>query len=295
MVNRTESAAADLGCSLGETGGADSVRSAIGWDERRLTSLARTIEREIIPRLVLAHRSPTASLPTLSDTLGKAPTAQDVLDFTHVVLRHGADEIAAFVDRVRAQGVSLESVFLQLLAPAARRLGELWTEDRCDFTQVTLGLWRLQCVLHDLSPAFECMATGNIGERRILLATMPGEQHSFGLDIVSEFFRRAQWDVLEGPAATAADLVGLVSREWFSLVGVSMCAERHVDALHSLVEELRRASLNQAVGIIVGGVIFNEHPELVKTVGADASAPDGPSAVVLAQSLLSKQLRRDVN
>ena len=295
MANRTEPAAADLGCNLGDVSGSDSVRSALGWDEGRLSSLARTIEREIIPRLVLAHRSPTASLPTLADTLGRAPSAQDVVDFTQDVLKQGAEEIGAFIDRVRAQGVSLENVFLMLLAPAARRLGDLWTDDQCDFTQVTLGLWRLQCVLHDLSPAFESAAGGNSGERRILLATMPGEQHSFGLDMVSEFFRRAEWDVLDGPPASAADLVDLVSQEWFSLVGISMCAERHVDALRALIEELRGASRNPAIGIIVGGVVFNEHPELVKTVGADGTAPDGPSAVVMAQSLLSKQLRRDVN
>lgn len=295
MANRTDPAAAELGNIPSDSGQPEDVRSALGWDEGRLSSLAKTIEREIIPRLVLAHRSPTASLPTIADTLGRVPTEQDVVEFTEVVLKQGSDAVGAFVDRIRGQGVSLESVFLQLLAPAARRLGEMWTEDRCDFTQVTLGLWRLQCVLHDLSPAFESTAGGNSGERRILLATMPGEQHSFGVDIVAEFFRRAQWDVLEAPAATAAELVELVKRDWFGLVGVSMCAERHTDALRTLVRNLRKASKNESMGIIVGGVVFNEHPELVKTVGADGTAPDGPSAVVMAQSLLSKQLRRDVN
>jgi MerR family transcriptional regulator, light-induced transcriptional regulator len=295
MANRTEPAAADLGCNLGDTSQPDEVRSGLGWDEGRLSSLARTIEREVIPRLVLAHRSPTASLPTLTDTLGRLPSAQDVVDLTEVVLRQGADDVMAFVDRVRTQGVALESVFLHLLAPAARRLGDLWTDDRCDFTQVTLGLWRLQCVLHDLSPAFESPASGNSGERRIMLAPMPGEQHSFGLEMVAEFFRRAQWDVLDGPTPTCGELVDLVSRDWFAMVGISACAERHLEALRILIRDVRRASRNSALGIIVGGVIFNEHPELVQTVGADATAPDGPSAVVVAQSLLSKQLRRDVN
>lgn len=295
MVNRTDPAAADLSSSSSEGGQPEDVRSELGWDEGRLSSLAKTIEREIIPRLVLAHRSPTASLTSIGEARGRVPTEQEVAELTEVILNQGSDAVGAFVDRIRGQGVSLESVFLQLLAPAARRLGEMWCEDRCDFTQVTLGLWRLQCVLHDLSPAFESAAGGNSGERRILLATMPGEQHSFGLDIVAEFFRRAQWDVLEAPAATAADLVELVKRDWFGLVGLSMCAERHTDALRALLRNLRKASRNQSIGIIVGGVVFTEHHELVKTVGADGTAPDGPSAVVMAQSLLSKQLRRDVN
>ena len=49
----------------------------------------------------------------------------------------------------------LELLFLRLLAPAARRLGELWEGDLCTFTDVTIGLSHLQQVLRELSPVFE--------------------------------------------------------------------------------------------------------------------------------------------
>ena len=45
------------------------------------------------------------------------------------------------------------------------------------------------------------------------------------------------------------------------------------------------ASCNPAIGVMVGGPVFLEHPELVRRVGADASAVDAATAVLLAQRL----------
>ena len=59
-----------------------------------------------------------------------------------------------YVEALRAQGVSLESLYLDLLAGAARRLGEWWASDLCDFADVTVGVGRLQQILRELSPEF---------------------------------------------------------------------------------------------------------------------------------------------
>ena len=45
-------------------------------------------------------------------------------------------------------------------------------------------------------------------------------------------------------------------------------------------------SRNKAVSVMVGGPVFVENPEIARQVGADASAVDAPTAVLLAQVLL---------
>lgn len=72
----------------------------------------------------------------------------------------------------------VESLYLDLLAPAARHLGELWCADACDFASVTLALGRLQKVMHQLSPAFEGDVQHREHGRRALLVPVPGEQHT---------------------------------------------------------------------------------------------------------------------
>jgi MerR family transcriptional regulator, light-induced transcriptional regulator len=71
------------------------------------------------------------------------------------------------------------------------------------------------------------------------------------------------------------------------VVGLSVSCEVQLDALVSTIRLIRRASRNQAVGILVGGPVFVEHPEMVPLVGADATAVDGRQAPVQAENLLA--------
>jgi len=256
----------------------------------RVNRLLRAIETEVIPRLVLAQRSMVR--PAARTLYGvEAPSNDEISHFANLVVARDFPVAAAYVEGMRARGNSVESLFLDLLAPAARLLGEMWSADACDFTQVTVGLCRLQQVLHELSPAFQTEAQRDLAarspEHRVLLAPIPGEQHTFGLYMVSEFFRRAGWDVATGTARTGRELESMVRAESFAVIGLSMSHERYLDRLSSLIRDLRRHSRNRAVGVLVGGPLFVRNPELVALVGADATATDGREAVRQAEDLLA--------
>ena len=47
-------------------------------------------------------------------------------------------------------GLPVERVLLDLLAPSARLMGEMWTADQVSFVDVTLGLSRIQQMLRQL-------------------------------------------------------------------------------------------------------------------------------------------------
>lgn len=284
-------------------GGAPGSLPAGGWLEQltpsdqaeqataRMSWLLRTIEAEIIPRLMLAHQ--TGPFPiALDDARPPVLGHDDVVAFATLVLAQQASAAIGQVESLRAQGVALEALYLDLLAPAARYLGELWEADLCDFTQVTLGLWRLQQVMHELSPAFQNEATYAVQRRRVLLAPAPGSQHTLGLFMVAEFFRRAGWDVSAESASSAAELVAAVGAEWFDVIGLSMGSELHVGSVAAAIEALRKASRNPAVGVMVGGAVFLAEPGLVAVVGADATALDAPQAVAQAESLVAVRGKR---
>ncbi len=215
------------------------------------------------------------------------PIAAEVDELAAVVLSRDVAPAVAFVESVRLRGLSLESVFLDLLAPAARQLGEMWEEDRAGFAEVTLGLATLHQVLRELGPAFQSEAAATGRGLRVLLAPAPGEQHNFGLAIVAEFFRRAGWSVSGEAMTTRGELVRAVRRTWFAVVGLSLASEVRLEALADAIQAVRRASRNASVGIMVGGPIFIAHPELVRSVGADATAVDGRHAVLQASGLLA--------
>jgi len=252
----------------------------------KLAQLALTIETEIIPRLMLAHRTARPAVSALAPTEAR-PDAEQVAEFARLILTQDVMVSCQYVSAVRAQGASLETVFLHLLTPAARLLGDLWREDLCSFSEVTLGLSQLQQVLRVFSSAFENEVARAEHGRRVLLIPAPGEQHTFGIFMVEEFFRRAGWSVWGGHPSSGDDLVAMVRSDWFDVVGFSVSCDRSIDPLRASIREIRRVSRNRAVAVLVGGPIFLAQPDLVASVGADATAADGRQATVQAQSLIT--------
>lgn len=248
-----------------------------------LIKLARTIECEIIPRLVIAHRDQRGAARA-SET--PAHATFDVAQFAKLAL--AADGAAAdqHIEGLIASGVEIETVFLDLLAPAARHLGDRWTEDTLDFAQVMLGLGRLQQILRTLAPRFGGGVACAAPARRALLIPAIGERHCFGLVLVGEFFVRAGWDVAGGPGYAAEQSLEIVRREWFDLVGLSLGSDRGLDTLAEQIRALRRQSRNGALIVLVGGPVFLARPDEVDRVGADGTAADAREAATLANIMV---------
>jgi methanogenic corrinoid protein MtbC1 len=250
-----------------------------------LLRMARLIEGEIIPRLLLAHRSERDTTPPAVPVF----TANAPRDFAHLTLTL---EVYGLLDRIDghiARGVTIESIYLDLLAPTARVLGDFWDNDVCDFVDVTMGMWRLQQVIHELGNRAPCPSVATRADRRVLFTVAPGDQHSFGLVMIEDFFRRAGWRTWSAPDMALPDLCAFVGRQWFELVGVTVSTGEHLAALPPMLREIRRASQNPAVGIMVGGPVFADHPHLAIDAGADATAPDAPRALRVAEQLVDRR------
>jgi len=245
----------------------------------RAALLAGAVEREIVPRLLVAHRHAGAPMPAAC-----VPGATEVADLTSYVLANDIASQNDLVERLRTGGATVESLYLDLLAPAARRLGEMWEQDLCDFTEVTIGLWRLQSIVRELGRAVIVpLSQVPAPARRVL----PGEQHTFGMAVVGEFFHRDGWLVSIGLLATPGDLGSAVRHDSFDIVGISVgCGER-LEPVAAAIRAARRATCNPALRIMVGGPIFIAHPEFAPLLGADATAADGREAVLRANALLS--------
>lgn len=259
--------------------------------QERMAWLVKTIETEIIPRLMMAHQtSASASLPACEPTVALGPA--EVIAFGKIVLGSDPGAAATHVNHLREVGVPLDGLYLDLLSPTARYLGKLWEEDQCDFTAVTLGLWRLQQLIYDLSPAFQSETEYSVQQRRAMLVAAPGSQHTLGLVMVGEFFRRAGWDVWGEPLGTPTQWMEAVRTDWFDVIGFSVGTEAHIPGLSSLILALRKASRNPSVGVLLGGPLMAIHPEYVSIVGADATAFDAPSAIAQAENLLAQRSRQ---
>lgn len=250
-----------------------------GQTRALLERLEQLAEAQIIPRLARADAGPRprAEGAVLAEEIGR---------LCHLVLGPDEAPAAEMVTALRARGLSAERVYFDLLAPVARRLGDFWEDDRCDFTQVTVGVWRLERLMRELSPAFRSECEAQPRGHVILLMPTPGEQHTFGLHMIAECFRRAAWQVEEEVPAAPADAAALAARRSYDVAGFTLGSDRGVDALARSISLVRRASANRGICIMVGGAVFEAQPGLVTRVGADTLARNGAQAVQHAGMLI---------
>ncbi len=251
----------------------------------RLARLARTLETDVIPRLVQAHRPAAANPQPGSAT----PLPAEVDDFVRQVLQDGENESHITIAALRERGASVEWIFLELFTPTARKLGEMWEEDRCDFSTVTVALGRLQRLMRELSPSFGTEVEHPANGRRALFVQPRDEQHSFGLSMVAEFFRRDGWDVIGGVGGAVASPTDKVRDEWVDVIGFSVGTDTRLPWLRDTIRAVRLASRNGALHVLVGGPPFVAHPEWALDVGADATARDGKEAPQVAERLLGQK------
>jgi MerR family transcriptional regulator, light-induced transcriptional regulator len=248
--------------------------------------LALIIEQEIVPRLMLMHQM--REQPAVKRRRSKAAIGPRILEtFTKLITADDADAVKAFIaDRIE-RGASGSSLCLELLAPTARRLGELWESDAVDFVTVTIAIKRLHALLNLLRapPAVE----PGFGGRFVLLTPVPGDDHSFGLAIVAEFFRASGWHVTGSGLLARHEISAAIETRSFSAIGFSLGSEVLRDELTALIDNVRRRSLNPKIAVLVGGPIFAVHPDWVRQVGADAYAADAKAAVAVAEQLHERQ------
>lgn len=254
----------------------------------KLAELGRyqsAIESQILPKLLIAHRA-GAVPPSLGAAVGRVLDEAQIVEFCRML--RGEDDAPAgeFVDALLEEGVTPEVIYLDLLAPAARLLGTYWEEDTCDFVAVTIALGRMQAALRGLSSLFLAAGPGGPPTRRVLLGCLPGEQHTLGLLIVAEFFVRAGWGVRLGEPVQVGEGPTAVRAERFDVVGFSVACDSKLSAVKRHIAEVRRASRNREIRVMVGGRVFDGRPELVRRVGADASASDAREAPAVAERLL---------
>jgi methanogenic corrinoid protein MtbC1 len=252
--------------------------------------LARTIEGEIIPRLMLAHKAGAAHAAGPANQAWR-PSAKEVADFTDLVLRHDTPFLMAHLKAKRQEGVSLEILFIDLLGPTARRLGDLWTEDRVGFTDVTVALNRLHRVVREMSSGFCEEIDLRDHVPRAFIVPAPGEQHSMGAVIVAELMRKSGWDVVDESASRPGDVADAVACDWYDMVGMSLSCDTWCEALADEVRNIKKHSRNNRIGVMVGGPYFAEHPEFGEQIGADIVASDGREAARQIEDLREQIVR----
>ena len=255
------------------------------------STLANIINGFVLP----AVKSQYPLTPLEGNGEAKGPISTDeVVEFSRLCMHKGFESALYYSDRIREKGIPTAVIYTSLLAPAARHMGKLWETDRATFVDVSIGLTAITQLFHRMNP--QRVDTGPARGRlpSILLAPTPGDQHGFGLLLVSDAFHRAGWHVAGGAGTTIDDVLGAVSETEFDFVGFSLSTRRLFPALVRGIDAVREASLSKTVQVMVGGHAFNSNPKLAKQLDADVCMTSPKAAVAYADCFVAEKLRNDL-
>lgn len=263
--------------------------------ESHLQEFASVIENIIVPRLLMSHVNTNTALKTEKVSLRNVA----VSDFIALTTKDDPSSAIDYVRHLMANGVAFQDVLLDLMAPAARVLGERWEDDKASFVEVALGVARMHRILREFDGVpSHLWSNAGFGRHALLLPT-PGELHSFGLRLVQEFLLRESWTVTNKPVEDVQQLGQLVAQEHFDIVGLSLSGQTLVEPFLESIRIIRKMSKNRCVKIIVGGHLFVEQPELIESCGSDAYAVDAPATVTIvngwANQLASAGARKEIH
>jgi methanogenic corrinoid protein MtbC1 len=250
----------------------------------RQSQLAQMVADRVIPQLLRLHDEIVPEAPSVEAVLSVlGPNRGDIAGLADIVLGDDLEAAVRYVIVLRDRGLSMETLFIELLEPTARHLGEMWDNDACDFIGVTLGVARLQKLLAAFNDTHVCDALDM--RRTVLMAMTPGDQHFFGVTMVERFLEASGWKVQTETAACAEEIADAARTRWFAVAGLTAGSTQMIDSLSETIALIRKRSQNPHIGIMVGGPLFAEDPSLVAAVGADATATSAPTAVLVAQKL----------
>ena len=244
--------------------------------------VAATVGDAIVPRLVLTGRCMERGGTDHPDE-GAAAAVENL---ARRALHDEPAAIVAMVGGLHAEGWSVESLYMDLLAPAASRLRRWVGEDLCTTAEATLALSCLHRALHALAPAFYEEAARPMGRERALWTALPRAQPDgaalfdcFDVALTAEFFRRAGWDVWADSFRSRSALTAVVRDKRFALVGLIVRDGSDLEEVGRVVHAVRQASRNRDVGILLGGPAMQRQPDRAVTAGADAAVTDARHAV----------------
>ncbi len=121
-----------------------------------------------------------------------------------------------------------------------------------------------------------------VSKGKILIATVEGDIHDIGKNIVKIVLENYGYDVVDmGTDVPPADIVSRVMDENIKLVGLSALMTTTVSSMKKTIEELESAGAGCKV--FVGGAVLT--PEYASEIGADYYAKDAKASVDIAKEI----------
>jgi len=194
------------------------------------------------------------------------------------------DGITARVVEALQAGVEPRTVLNEGLSAGMRAVGERFETGEYFLTDLVLAGEVMKAGLLPLEPLLAAREAR--GNGTVVLATVKGDVHELGKNLVGTMLRAAGFEVVDlGVDVPAARIVQAVRAHQATIVGLSVLLTTMIGQLQTVVDELIEAGLRSQIKVIIGGACTT--PRLAQEIGCDAHGADAVTAVRICEDLLA--------
>lgn len=177
-----------------------------------------------------------------------------------------------------------ERIVNEMLIPAIRKVGDLYDKKVYFLPQLIAGADTMKKAFSYLEPLLESKGVDAPEKDKIIMATVKGDIHDIGKNIVSIMMKNYGYDVIDLGKDVAADvIVDEAIKHNAKVIGLSALMTTTMTQMKVVVDLAKSRGCKSK--IIIGGAVTSD--DYAKEIGADGYSKDSVEAVKLVEKLLS--------
>ncbi len=198
------------------------------------------------------------------------------------VVEGNREEIAGFVRALIAAGKEPLVIANDILLAALNEVGKKFNDKEYFLPQVILAAEAAQTAFGVIKPLLA--SVGGFSAGKVILATVKGDVHDIGKNIVAAVLESHGFEVLDlGKNIAAEDIVKIAIKNNVPVVGLSALMTTTMLEMEEVVKQ--RTAQGGTFKIVLGGAPVTE--KFTKEIGADSYARDAVEAAPLVKRLMT--------
>jgi len=220
------------------------------------------------------YASSRNNVPDKADVL--SPSRQ----VARAILDGDRDDVAMFIEKALSAGSDAGSLVNDVMIPAIRQVGDLYEKGTYFLPQLIASAETMQKGFAFLEPMLD--QASNASKGRILMATVKGDIHDIGKNIVVLLLRNNGFEVIDlGKDIPSEAIIKAINEYRPDIVGLSALMTTTMTVMKEVIELARDRGI--ICPFMVGGAVVTA--EYAASINA-AYAKDGVEAVKVAEGLI---------
>ena len=198
--------------------------------------------------------------------------------------------VAKMAEEAMKAGVDPTKAINEGMVPGMAVVGEKFEKGEYFLSELVVAAEVMKEGLKVVTPYIKGEGARKLG--KVVIATVEGDHHDLGKNIVSSLLRVQGFEVIDlGVDVATEKIIGAVKEHQPSILGMSALLTLTMPKMGEVIKALKAASMREKVKVIIGGTAITE--DFAASIGADHKAVNALEGVRKCVDWVSSLGRRN--